>query len=328
MSCPSLETVEGYASGALEERQRAKVAAHLSGCDPCRRQLAEVQENMRAAQQLARAQFHTAVPGPESFAATETIVPVSKPVISVSIPGYQIMREISRGGQGVVYQAIQKSTKRKVALKMLREGHFANAAERARFQREVEILGQLKHPNIVSIYDSGTAGENAYYVMDYVSGLPLDEYVAKQFPSPGLGIPIDKRASRAVRHQSGTRKSGLDDLLRLFGKICDAVHAAHLRGIIHRDLKPSNIRIDDAGEPRVLDFGLAKLASGPEEASPVMTLTGQFIGSLPWSSPEQAEGIPSKIDIRTDVYSLGVLLYQLLTGRFPYEVTGNMRDVL
>ena len=97
--------------------------------------------------------------------------------------------------------------------------------------------------------------------------------------------------------------------------------------MIHRDLKPGNIRIDDEGEPHILDFGLAKVAVSDQEAS-MMTMTGQFIGSLPWSSPEQAEGKPGKIDVRTDVYSLGVILYQMLTGKFPYDVIGNMRDVL
>jgi hypothetical protein len=119
--------------------------------------------------------------------------------------------------------------------------------------------------------------------------------------------------------------------LRLFAKICDAVNAAHLKGVIHRDLKPANIRIDKHGEPIVVDFGLAKLAIpelDAEGSGKLMSMTGQFIGSLPWASPEQAEGSPSNIDVRTDVYSLGVILYQLLTNRFPYEVLGNMRDVL
>ena len=109
------------------------------------------------------------------------------------------------------------------------------------------------------------------------------------------------------------------------------MNAAHLRGVIHRDLKPGNIRVDADGEPHILDFGLAKVAM-PETMDSslpeVMTITGQFLGSLPWASPEQAEGRPEKIDVRTDVYSLGVILYHMLTGRFPYEVVGNMRDVL
>ncbi|UCG33246.1 MAG: serine/threonine protein kinase [Phycisphaerales bacterium] len=219
-----------------------------------------------------------------------------------SFTGYTIAREIHRGGQGVVYQAIQESTNRKVAIKVMREGPFAGPADRARFEREVRILGQLNHPNIVAIHDTGSAAGSFYFVMDYVGGQPLDVYMA-------------------------SRVRSVDETLRLFGKVCEAVNAAHLRGIIHRDLKPGNIRIDAEGGPHILDFGLAKVVTSEAEASK-MTMTGQFIGSLPWASPEQAEGAPGKIDVRTDVYSLGVILYQMLTGKFPYEVMGNIRDVL
>lgn len=223
-----------------------------------------------------------------------------------SFAGYQIVREIHRGGQGVVYQAIQESTKRTVALKVLKEGAFASPGEQARFEREVEILSQLNHPNIVAIYDSAQAAGRHYFVMDYIRGAPLDTWLANGAHSQ-------------------------EQTLELFAKICGAVNAAHLRGITHRDLKPGNIRVDDGGEPHILDFGLARMAlglGGQDSAAPAMTMTGQFIGSLPWASPEQAEGVPSKVDLRTDVYSLGVILYQMLTGQFPYKVTGNMHDVL
>jgi tRNA A-37 threonylcarbamoyl transferase component Bud32 len=219
-----------------------------------------------------------------------------------TFPGYWIIGGISSGGQSVVYKAIQKATKRKVAIKVIKEGPFANAKERARFDREIQVLGQLSHPNVVSIHETGVSGGCQYFVMDYISGQSLDAYVAK------AGLPIK-------------------DTLRLFVKICDAVNTAHLHGIIHRDLKPSNIRIDANGEPHILDFGLAKVAISESDSS-MVTMTGQFIGSVPWASPEQAEAIPAKVDLRTDVYSLGVILYQLLTGRFPYEVVGNVRDVL
>lgn len=224
-----------------------------------------------------------------------------------AFPGYDIVREIHRGGQGVVYQAVQLSTRRHVAIKVMHSGPFMGSSGRARFEREVQVLGQLDHPNIVGIHDSGvTTDGSCFYVMDYISGKPLDKLLAEG------QLPI--------------RES-----LKLFAKICDAVNAAHLKGVIHRDLKPANIRIDKHGEPIVVDFGLAKLAIpdlDDEGSGKLMSMTGQFIGSLPWASPEQAEGSPSNIDVRTDVYSLGVILYQLLTNRFPYEVLGNMRDVL
>ena len=240
-----------------------------------------------------------------SGSVTQTAPGCGGPTFSAPPPdsfiGYRIVREIHRGGQGVVYQAIQESTRRKVAIKVMKEGPFAGPSDRARFDREIQVLGQLNHANIVAIHDTGSAAGSFYFVMDYISGQPLDVYMA-----------------------SGERS--IDETLRLFGKICEAVNAAHLRGIIHRDLKPGNIRIDAEGEPHILDFRLAKVATSSAEAS--MTMTGQFIGSLPWASPEQAEGVPGKIDVRTDVYSLGVILHQMLTGKFPYEVIGNVRDVL
>lgn len=223
--------------------------------------------------------------------------------------GYEVVREIHRGGQGVVYLAVQISTKRKVAIKVMHSGPFLGSSGKARFEREVEVLGQLQHPNIVDIHDSGqTADGSFYYVMDYISGRSLDEVLESQKERPPIA-----------------------DSLSLFARICDGINAAHLRGIIHRDLKPSNIRIDTSGEPVVVDFGLAKvgLASVTAESTPrLMTMTGEFIGSLPWASPEQAVGSAGGLDVRTDVYSLGVILYQMLTGKFPYQVIGNMRDVL
>jgi tetratricopeptide (TPR) repeat protein/predicted Ser/Thr protein kinase len=225
-----------------------------------------------------------------------------------TFPGYELIREVHRGGQGAVFLAIQHATKRRVAIKLMHGGPFRGSAGRARFEREVQILGQLNHPNIVRIHDSGTTTDGSnFYVMDYVSGRSLDEVIS-----------TDKRPT-------------IEETLRLFVKICDGINAAHLKGIIHRDIKPSNIRISTSGEPVVVDFGLAKVAlpGGSSDENPaLMSMTGQFIGSLPWASPEQAQGVHEHVDVRTDVYSLGVVLYQLLTGNFPYDVIGTMRDVL
>ncbi len=244
-----------------------------------------------------------------------------------SFPGYEILREVHRGGQGVVYQAIQKTTKRKVAVKLIHGGPFTGSAGRTRFEREVQILGQLQHPNIVGILDSGqTADGSFYYVMDYISGRSLDEILRESHPS--------KRSSQGATasQDPSSHSPRIEETLKLFIKICEAVNAAHLRGVIHRDIKPANVRIDHSGEPVVVDFGLAKVMGGEDSPAGgekrVMTLTGQFIGSLPWASPEQAVGSPDAVDVRSDVYSLGVMLYQMLTGKFPYTVIGNMRDVL
>ena len=219
-----------------------------------------------------------------------------------AIEGYDILREIHRGGQGVVYQAVQKSTKRKVAIKVLLEGPYASKSARRRFEREIELVAQLKHPNVIGVFHSGqTSDDRQYCVMDYVRGTPLDQYVRNE-------------------------KLTLEDALKLFVKVCEAVNYAHQKGVIHRDLKPSNILVDSGGEPKVLDFGLAKQLVDREAS--LVSLTGQVVGTLPYMSPEQAEGNPDKIDIRTDVYALGVILYQMLTGCYPYPVAGNMADVL
>jgi len=220
-----------------------------------------------------------------------------------SIPGYDLSRMIHRGAQGVVYEAIQRATRRKVAIKVISDGPLASPKARARFQREVQLLAQIRHRNIVTIYDSGIEAGAFFYVMDFIAGHKLDVYLERRRPR--------------------TRES-----LELFAKIAEAVHAAHLHGVIHRDLKPGNVMIDDAGEPHVVDLGLAKAMIEEIPISHAVSDTGEFLGSMPWASPEQAEGDPARIDMRTDVYALGVMLYQMLTGRFPYPVVGKIRDVL
>jgi tetratricopeptide (TPR) repeat protein/tRNA A-37 threonylcarbamoyl transferase component Bud32 len=225
----------------------------------------------------------------------------------VEIPGYDRMIEVQRGGQGVVYRARQRSTDRTVAVKILLDGAYASEQSRLRFEREIELVARLQHPNIVPVYDSGvTADSHLFYAMEYVCGRPLDD----------ADLKLTGDLPRA---------------LSLFVRICDAVHYAHQRRVIHRDLKPSNILIDDNGTPRILDFGLAKIAaeSWPEVATrSSISATGQFLGSLAWASPEQIEGAPDRIDIRTDVYSLGVILYQLLVGRLPHAASPSLRQTL
>lgn len=216
------------------------------------------------------------------------------------VSGYEVLKQIGRGGMGVVYKALQRSTKRIVALKVLLEGPLASESSRRRFEREVALAAHLRHNNIIPIYDSGVAEGRMYYAMEYVHGLPLTDYLRSQRP------PIPAR-------------------LRLFVKICRAISHAHQRGIIHRDLKPSNILVDGEGEPHLLDFGLAK-------ASPLLdtntSVSAQIVGTPAYMSPEQTAGDSAAVDTRSDVYSLGVVLYEVLSGRMPYDTTAAIGRVL
>ncbi len=266
-------------------------------------------EHRSSAIDLARAQVDAARQRERKLLASGRLnIAAETGSSGVSLPGYTLLGPLHRGGQGTVYLAVQESTNRHVAVKVLHRplpGTTAGAMSLARFEREIEILSRLKHPNIVTVHDCGRERGHVYLVMDYVAGLPLDTWAKRERPA-------------------------LAQQLEVFARICDGMNAAHLRGVIHRDLKPGNILVDEQHEPHVLDFGLAKLAENATESmvSGAMTETGQFVGSLPWASPEQAEGQTDALDIRTDVYSIGVLLFQVLTGQFPYPVAGKLTEVV
>ena len=195
---------------------------------------------------------------------------------------------------GIVYEAEQRNPARLVAVKVVRGGHHVDEYRLKLFQREVQTLARLKHPAIASIYEAGRDGSGQhYFTMELVRGQRLNEY---------------------VRERDVPRRSRLD----LFCKICDAINYAHQRGVIHRDLKPSNIIIDDRGNPKILDFGLARITDTGEGLTISGTEIGLLRGTLPYMSPEEAGGDSGESDVRSDVYSLGVVLFELLTGQLPY----------
>ena len=221
------------------------------------------------------------------------------------IGAYRILHLLGEGGMGVVYEAEQDRPRRRVALKVIKS-EWGSPERLRRFEQEFETLGRLQHPGIAQIYEAGTAdtafGNQPFFAMEIIHGKPLVKYAAEG--------------------KLNTRQR-----LALMIQVCEAVQHAHERGIIHRDLKPGNSLVDESGQPKIVDFGLARVTDCDMQATR-QTDAGQLLGTLPYMSPEQVTADPSALDTRSDVYTLGVILYELLAGQLPYHLSRQLPEVM
>ncbi|MCP4938897.1 MAG: serine/threonine protein kinase, partial [Phycisphaeraceae bacterium] len=220
-------------------------------------------------------------------------------LVGSRVGDFELVRLIGTGGTSVVFEARQRRPDRVVAIKVLRSG-FAGPRMRRRFEREVEITGKLQHPGIARVLASGAVAigrrESPWLAMEFVpEARPLTRYAAEE----NLGI--------AAR-------------IKLVREAIDAIRYAHGRGVIHRDLKPANILVDGTGSVRVIDFGIARLDDSSSRTDTLATMPGQVLGTVPFMAPEQIDAGVDGVDVRTDEYSLGVVVYLLLAGRMPYEL--------
>jgi serine/threonine-protein kinase len=266
--------------------------AHLGGCPVC----AAIVDRI-AADNALLAEFAHAAPMPVPSRVADDAGPIA---------GYKLGEEIHRGAQGAVYRAEQLATRRTCAVKMLLRGRFAGDRERIRFEREVEVVARMRHPSIVTLYESGVSREGEpWFAMELVAGDRIDGFVRANALAP-------RQVAELMKH------------------VAEGVAYAHRRGVIHRDLKPGNIIVDAEGVPRVLDFGLARSddEGAAEQPGSGTTLVGEFLGTFAYAAPEQLSGDPTAVDSRCDLYALGVVFYECMVGRRPFEGARSIAELV
>ncbi len=310
MAEPTMEHQLGVTTDSAEAKTRALFEAVLAVQGEKRRALLEQARSLAptvCAEVESLLMYHEGGSGlldEGAPAAAARLAPMGPAPVPASIGKYTIVRELGHGGMGVVYEATQDFPKRRVALKVIRPELIGRSTTR-RFEHEAEALASVQHPAIAQLFEAGfdsvtmpdgtTQGARvAYMAMELVEGRPLTEACT--------GLTVDAK-------------------VELLARVCDAVDHAHRRGVIHRDLKPGNILVGPSGQPKVLDFGIAKLTDRVGPAT-IETHIGQIVGTVGYMSPEQLDGTTSQIDLRSDVYALGVLMYEALAGVAPIEVAG------